>query len=102
MLSLIRQHTTRIHQLCRQYGVRTLDLFGSATGDAFDPERSDLDFMVEFAERKPEGAADRYFGLQQDLQTTLGRPVDLVIRSAVRNPYVLRAMDSQRLSLYAA
>lgn len=102
MLPLIRQHRARIDQLCRQYGVRTLELFGSATDPSFDAERSDLDFMVEFADRKAEGAADRYFGLHEDLQTTFGRPVDLVIRGAIHNPYVLRTIDQQRLSLYAA
>lgn len=102
MLPLIRQHSARIHQLCRQYGVHTLELFGSATEPSFDTERSDLDFMVEFTDHQPAGAADRYFGLQEDLQAALGRPVDLVVRGAVNNPYVLRAINRQRLSLYAA
>ncbi len=91
-----------IAQLCRRHGVRQLDLFGSGASAEFDEQRSDLDFMVDFVERRPEGAADRYFGLMEDLQALLGRRVDLVMRSAIRNPYFLRAADRQRLSLYAA
>ncbi|WP_425432381.1 nucleotidyltransferase family protein [Granulicella pectinivorans] len=33
---------------CRQYRVRRFAVFGSAIRDDFDPERSDIDFRVEF------------------------------------------------------
>lgn len=58
--------------------------------------------MVEFLDLRPEGAADRYFGLRDALQTTLRRPVDLVMRNAVRNPYFLRTIEQEQLNLYAA
>jgi predicted nucleotidyltransferase len=34
--------------LCRRFGVRRLELFGSAVKGTFDPGTSDLDFLVEF------------------------------------------------------
>ena len=34
--------------LCRELGVRRLDVFGSAVGDAFDVMSSDVDVLVEF------------------------------------------------------
>jgi predicted nucleotidyltransferase len=92
----------RISELCRQYNVRRLDLFGSALRDDFDERSSDVDFLVEFLETRPEGAADRYFGLREALQSELRRPVDLVVRSAVRNPYFLQSVEQARLNLYAA
>ncbi len=91
----------RIADLCREYRVQRLDLFGSATGEDSD-DGSDLDFMVEFLDRQPEGAADRYFGLRDGLQLTLQRPVDLVMRRAVRNPWFLREAEREKLSVYAA
>jgi predicted nucleotidyltransferase len=94
------QHS--IAELCRRYGVRRLDLFGSAAGEDFDASNSDLDFMVEFTDGGPKGAADRYFGLQDELQQVLGRPVDLVMRAAIRNPYFLKAAQSRQINLYAA
>lgn len=102
MNPLIESHRSSIVELCRRFGVRRLDLFGSATGPAFDVSSRDVDFIVEFADRRPQGAADRYFGLHEALQQVLGRPVDLVMGSAVKNPYFQRTVEHQRLTLYAA
>lgn len=92
----------RIAEICRRYRVSRLDLFGSITSADFDAGRSDLDFLVDFADAGPEGAADRYFGLRDALQDMVGQPVDLVVRRAVRNPYFLKSADSRRLNLYVA
>jgi hypothetical protein len=102
MTPLIEQHRQSISALCRRYGVRSLAVFGSAVDDRFDAKSSDFDFIVEFENQGPEGAADRYFGLLEDLQHLLRRPVDLVMRSAVRNPYFLKAVERERQELYAA
>ncbi|NZA28359.1 nucleotidyltransferase domain-containing protein [Luteimonas sp. SJ-92] len=91
-----------IAELCRKYRVSRLDLFGSSVGDDFDLRRSDLDFLVDFVDTGPEGAADRYFGLQESLQGLMGRPVDLVVRRAIHNPYFLDSAERQHLNLYAA
>ncbi len=48
MIAEISSHREELQQLCRRFHVRRLDLFGSATGQEFDPARSDLDFLVEF------------------------------------------------------
>ena len=90
---------SRIESLCREYRVQRLDLFGSAaTGDF--AAHSDLDFLVEFLDQRPEGAADRYFGLRDGLQSVLQRPVDLVMRKAIRNPYFLREAQRKQLNIY--
>lgn len=44
-LTLDREEIAR---LCRAFGVKRLAVFGSATTDRFDPDRSDVDFLVEF------------------------------------------------------
>ena len=46
--------------------------------------------------------ADRYLGLLTDLEDLFGRPVDLVMTAAVKNPYFLRQIQSSRTLLYAA
>jgi predicted nucleotidyltransferase len=98
----IARHRQRIAELCRLYEVRRLDVFGSALRADFDGGCSDVDFLVDFIETRPEGAADRYFGLRQALQAELRRPVDLVMRSAVRNPYFLREAAQHQMNVYAA
>ena len=89
-----------IASLCRRYRVRKLEAFGSATRPDFDASRSDVDLMVEFADSDPAGAVDRYFGLHEALESLMGHPVDLVVRSAVRNPYFLQTADRDTVNLY--
>lgn len=99
---LIEQHRAAIAELCRQYRVRSLGLFGSAAEETFDPHRSDFDFVVEFQPMDPIPYADAYFGLAEGLEKTLGRPVDLVTVTSIRNPYLRQAIDRQRQVIYAA
>lgn len=91
-----------LERLCRQYGATRLELFGSATGPAFDEASSDLDFLVELDPPSGLGPADAWFGLKEALERLFGRPVDLVSLGAVRNPYFLEAIAGSRRVLYAA
>jgi len=90
-----------VEGLCRRFGVARLAVFGSAATEAFDPERSDLDVLVEFTQ-DVEGLFDAYFGLREALEDLAGRPVDLVMASAVKNPFVARSIAETRRDLYAA
>ncbi|HWE85725.1 MAG TPA: nucleotidyltransferase domain-containing protein [Terracidiphilus sp.] len=93
---------TDLARLCREYHVRTLELFGSAAGSAFDPERSDLDFLVEFESLAPADYATAFFALKHALEQLFGRPVDLVVSSAIRNPYFRQSVEQSKALLYAA
>lgn len=90
-----------IERICRRFGVTRLAVFGSAATEDFDPERSDLDVLVEFSDGTDD-LFDAYFGLREELEDIAGRPVDLVMASAVKNPYVLRSIAETRQDLYAA
>jgi uncharacterized protein len=102
MVQYIAQHHNEITDLCRRYRVRRLELFGSATGDSFDPQRSDVDFLVEFETLGDGEHAEAYFGLKESLASLLARPVDLVMTSAIRNRYFLEVIEPTRTLLYAA
>ena len=67
--------------MCRRVGVRGLDVFGSAARGDFDPARSDVDFLVEFATQDDDLA--RFLDFKQALEALLGRRVDLVDRKAI-------------------
>jgi hypothetical protein len=102
MQERIEEKRTQVTALCRQYHVQRLELFGSALHDDFDPERSDLDFLVEF-ELLPTGSyAKAYFGLLEALAELFQRPVDLVVASAIRNPYFRESVERNKVLLYAA
>ena len=101
MASVLDAHLAEIPALCRRYGVSRLELFGSATSEAFDPQRSDLDFLVEF-DVDSSGLFDRYFGLKESLEALYGRRVDLVTAGSLRNPYFVEAVNRSRQLVYAA
>jgi predicted nucleotidyltransferase len=98
----IEEHRPELAQLCRRYRVLSLSLFGSAARDDFDLERSDYDFLVDF-EALPTGQyADAYFGLLESLERLMGRPVDLVVASAIKNPCFRQSVEQTKALLYAA
>lgn len=90
-----------IAALCRRFRVRRLAVFGSAVTVDFDPARSDVDFLVEFEEGAG-GLFDAYFGLKEELERLVGRPVDLVTPKSLENPYFAASVERSRQDLYAA
>jgi predicted nucleotidyltransferase len=66
-----------IAAFCRKWGIRRLSFFGSIVRDDFDPERSDVDVLVELRpDTKARGLA--YFGAEIELSEIFGRKVDLL------------------------
>jgi len=102
MTSLLEGKAEDVARICAKRRVRRLALFGSGTGDRFNPATSDLDFLVEFYPMPPVEHGDAYFGLQEYLQAALGAPVDLVERAAIRNPYFLQTVEPSKIVLYDA
>ena len=102
MHPLVAQKLLEIESLCRRFGVTRLELFGSGTTADFAPDRSDFDFLVEFDFGGEVKALDAYFGLKEELEALLGRPVDLVMPSAIKNPYFRAEVDRQRQPVYGA
>jgi predicted nucleotidyltransferase len=97
----IAQYRSGIATICQRYRISRLEVFGSAArGEDFDPVSSDADFLVEFA---PDAAPNlaSFFGAKADLETLLGRGVDLIEPGAVRNPYILASINRNRQAVYA-
>ena len=63
MTGLIEDNRNRLAELCREYGVKKLEVFGSAVSSGFDGQSSDLDFLVEFVPSDPAAHARAYLGL---------------------------------------
>jgi uncharacterized protein len=102
MATPLEDHREELMQLCRTFGGKRLDAFGSASGtNHFDPERSDIDLLVEFEPMDPVRHAKAYFGLLAALQDLFARPVDLLEIKAVTNPYLLESIENQRRQIYA-
>ncbi|MYD63067.1 MAG: hypothetical protein F4W91_18660 [Gemmatimonadetes bacterium] len=102
MISFVVEQATELEQLCLRYSVLRLDLFGSAVTSQYRPEKSDLDFVVEF-QPLPDGTyADTYFGLLEALERLFGKPVDLVVDSAIKNPYFRQSIEETKRPVYEA
>jgi len=100
MIGVVEWRLDAIRALCRTYGVRRRDLFGSAATGAFDAATSDLDIVVTFVDTRSLGYADRYLGFAEGLEALFGRPVDVLTENMIRNPYFRRAVETSRQPVY--
>jgi hypothetical protein len=89
-----------LRTLCRRWRIQKLALFGSAL-DASWRADSDVDLLVDF---QPDAGWDLMdlILLREELEALFGRPVDLVERRALTNPYRRRSILSRLEVLYAA
>ena len=100
---LVAERLDELRALCEQYRVKRLTLFGSAVKGTFDPETSDLDFVVEFEwHPDPLERGRRWTNLWEDLQDLFGREIDLLVASTIKNEYLAQSIETARVELYAA
>jgi predicted nucleotidyltransferase len=64
----------KIARFCQERGIRKLSFFGSVLRDDFDPQRSDVDVLAEFAPGVRPGL--KFFGYADELAAVIGRKVD--------------------------
>ena len=100
MIDLIQKKYDELTALCRKFHVERLDLFGSAATGTFNPETSDLDFIIEFEDRESPGLLGRYLDFAQALEGLFGRRVDLLTPRSIRNPFFRAKVDHTREQLY--
>jgi hypothetical protein len=96
----IEDHKQVIEKICRDLRVKRLDLVGSVSRGEFQPERSDVDVVVEFDGL--DRLFDRYFELKKRLESQLGREVDVIEDSAVKNPYVRKSLNRDKVRIYGS
>lgn len=90
----------KIADFCRRWRIRELSLFGSVLRDDFRPD-SDVDVLVVFEDDAVLGWRD-WERMEQELAATFGRPVDLVEKDAVTNPFRRHHILKTHRVVYAA
>ena len=100
MIREVELQRTALTELCRRYRVRQLQLFGSAATGAFVPATSDLDFVADFDGTQAADYADRYFDFAESLERLFNRPVDVVTKRAIRNPYFRAEVERTAQMIY--
>ncbi|MFI5136137.1 MAG: nucleotidyltransferase family protein [Chitinophagales bacterium] len=81
--SLREKISKALPDLKKRYPIERLALFGSVTRPDFNPDKSDIDIMVEF---NGDVAWD-FFDLKDELEKIVGRNVDLVSNRAIKPHY---------------
>lgn len=86
---LLSQKRGEILLIAGKYGARNVRVFGSVARAEAD-EHSDIDFLIEM---EPGRSLFDLGGMQSELETSLGRPVDVVTEKGLKpriRPRVLR------------
>lgn len=87
-------------QLCREHAVSRLEAFGSATDGRFIAGRSDYDFIARFEALPGVSRGRQFLAFSEALEALLGRPVDVMSDHAIHNPYLRRAIEASRVTVY--
>jgi predicted nucleotidyltransferase len=89
-----------LQTFCQRWHISEFAIFGSAAREDFRDD-SDIDVMVQF-EAAAEVGLWELVRLQRELQELLGRPVDVVEKGTIRNPYRRTAIERDLTVVYAA
>ena len=101
MNPIVSERKQDLARLCEERRVERLDVFGSAVTGDFDPETSDLDFLVTFRESAADGDAfKRQIGLKDALEALFGRKVDVVPERSITNEYFRANVEDTREAVY--
>lgn len=90
----------KISAFCKRWKVVELALFGSVLRADFRPD-SDVDVLVTFSKDAQISLFDLVH-MQQDLEELFHRPVDIVEKDALENPYRRKEILNTARVIYAA
>ena len=99
MLTDLAYDQAELEQFCQEWHVAELALFGSVLRDNFRDD-SDVDILVTL---RPDATLDLFdwITMREELRAIFGRPVDLVEKSGLRNPYRREEILSTSKTIYA-
>ena len=108
MQPILTENMDKILSACQQHGVKELYAFGSAVRDDFN-DASDVDFLADFRDLPDPENLDkltRFYDnidhLKEQLETILGRDVDLLQERWITNKYLRYFIDREKKLIYAA
>ena len=98
-MKLIDNYKEQLAEVCEQYCVDELFLFGSALTPDFTPS-SDMDFLVKFGGVSLMDYYDNYYDFRSSLEQLFDRKVDLVEIQTLKNPILKRSIDQSKTLIY--
>jgi predicted nucleotidyltransferase len=86
--------------LCKNHHVKQIYAFGSSVSNEFDPEKSDIDLLVEIDEPDPISKGEKLLSLWDKLEDFFNRKVDLLTNLSIRNKILRESIDSTKVLIY--
>ena len=100
MKSFLTDRLPGLTSILKKHKVTRAYAFGSVCTEAFGAN-SDIDLLVRFEDGiEPITYSDNYFDLLFKLRDFLGREVDLVSETSVKNPYFLLSVNRTKQPIY--
>ena len=90
----------KIAEFCKRWSITEFSVFGSVLRDDFRPD-SDIDVMVSIDPKAHIGLFE-IIDMKLELEKMFKRPVDLVEKEGLRNPYRRREILRTAQVVYAA
>jgi uncharacterized protein with HEPN domain/predicted nucleotidyltransferase len=94
---VVEEKLADLIDICRHNAIRRLELFGSSARNDFNPATSDLDFLAIFEDSERPGISERYFNAVRGLENLFGRKVDLLTLDSLTNPFLIDAVERDRI-----
>ena len=91
----LQLYRSQIYELCLKHSVGELAVFGSVLTDNFN-DSSDIDLVVDFSSIERKEYAGNYFNFKKSLEDLFQRKVDLLEKSALKNPFFLEVLQNTK------
>lgn len=98
-MKLIELNMDKIVALCKKYKVAKLWVFGSILTPRFNDE-SDVDFSVIFKYEEIHDLFITFFDFIDELRSLLGREIDMVDETAIKNPIFRKELNRTKFLIY--
>ena len=97
--ALIEQHNENLSGFIQRWSIIEFGFFGSVMRPDFQSE-NDIDVLVAFSPEARWSLLD-LVRMQQELEDIFSRPVDLVEKGTIQNPFRLRSVMENYRMIYA-
>lgn len=98
-MNVIEINIDKIRELCELHKVGNLFAFGSVLSAKFSSS-SDIDLLVDFKGVDLYNYAENYFDLKESLEDLFQREIDLLEEKAIKNPFLLKSINSSKQLIY--
>jgi len=102
MQAIIEINKNKLIEICKEFKIKRLYVFGSVVGDDFT-DNSDIDFLLSFFDNlTPEQYTDNYIELHYRLRKLFFREIDILTERTLKNPYFVNQVNKSKQLIYEA